>query len=903
MSVNPVETPWLRRLTRRSAPTAHLVAIHHAGGGTAAFRQWGALLAEDVELWAVVLPGREGRFSEPIAEDLGVVADQVANALTATVPSPYVLFGHSMGALIAYEVAHRLRDEHPPRHLIVAGSPAPHLVQDQKTAEDSEEEFRERLRSLNGTPDEVLRDVELMELLLPTIRADFELVDRYRWSGRSPLDVPVTALSGADDPGVSLSDLEAWAMHTTGRSQLKVVEGDHFFVNTAVEEVIELVSRALEKGKEPSGGRLDPRVFEPNLNAEEHAFADRVAQILDVQEAREYADAAGTPHTLDPRPLYRLLGRHGLLAPHWPTRFGGAGRTVVETSLVHEALVRRRLPDLAFVVTISYVGTLLQMAGSDRLLASYLPGLASGDLLACTLYSEPGVGSDLASLQTAAVPEPGGLRVSGRKVYSQVTDLADFAVVAVRIGPRGKNPYEGIALLWIPLDQPGIERRRVDQLGADPFTDVVLNGVHVPDDHVLADGASGWAMLNEALAIERTGYEAYLRAEQSLAVGPRPHSSHGGVDQLEALVRAAGAMAWRQVRDQAAGELDPGEAAASKWFSTELAAPLARRAYDRATNDGRDEAYQLMLEAPGMTLSAGTSEMMLATIASTPGALLTRRRAGAVGVQIRSVLDDLMPLAQSDEEGVLRPVKGADPEQVREAFVDAGLFELTLPVDTGGVGLPLTVGSGLAEELGSRQGDHDLLRSIVVAEWLAHWPQLGQIALLRRLCAGEVTVTGWRRHDDASVVVATSPDLAEHLVTVCPGALEDLQRRHWLRRASYACGSAAEALRLAHHHTRRRQQFGRALINNQYVSFSLAELSARLAAVRELVRHDTEFPLPDGAAAASAVCAQATDLALDAAEAALHFHGAAGLVRGSAVEGLYRHLLKTLADSDPLAAH
>jgi medium-chain acyl-[acyl-carrier-protein] hydrolase len=146
---------------------------------------------------------------------------------------PFAFFGHSMGAAVAYEAARRCAaDGRPPRHLFVSGRRAPQLPADWPVTYDlPDAEFVEYLRSLNGTPAEVFDHPELLELMLPLLRADFSVVETYRYLPGPALDCPVTAFGGAGDVEVGRAEVEAWAAQTTAAFAARVVPGDHFFLN------------------------------------------------------------------------------------------------------------------------------------------------------------------------------------------------------------------------------------------------------------------------------------------------------------------------------------------------------------------------------------------------------------------------------------------------------------------------------------------------------------------------------------------------------------------------------------------------------------------------------------------------------------------------------------------------
>jgi medium-chain acyl-[acyl-carrier-protein] hydrolase len=196
----------------------------------------------------VQLPGRGRLLKERPATRYDELLPALSSALAPHLDRPFAFFGHSMGATIAFELARRLRRERGllPAHLFASGSPAPQLPdRHPRTFDLPEPEFIEELRQLNGTPREVLEHPELMELMLPVLRADFELVQTYRYTDAPPLECPVTALGGEQDSLVPREDLEAWRALTSADFDLRMVPGDHFFLQTSQQAVLRVVSEVL----------------------------------------------------------------------------------------------------------------------------------------------------------------------------------------------------------------------------------------------------------------------------------------------------------------------------------------------------------------------------------------------------------------------------------------------------------------------------------------------------------------------------------------------------------------------------------------------------------------------------------------------------------------------------------
>ncbi|MFE0019904.1 thioesterase II family protein [Amycolatopsis sp. NPDC059021] len=220
-----------RRLAARPGATVRWVCFSHAGGTANAFRGWESHLPPTMELIAACYPGREHRSGTAVPADLGTLCDQLAAELRPWQDIPLVLFGHSMGALVGYEVARRLERSWAggPAHLFVAGQPAPsaHRRGDVRS-EGPEDRLLAELRGLGGIDEPVLEQRELRARALAVIRADLRLVEAYRPGPAPPLGCPVTAVRGSTDPEVTAEELGYWARHTRARFREHVVAGGHF---------------------------------------------------------------------------------------------------------------------------------------------------------------------------------------------------------------------------------------------------------------------------------------------------------------------------------------------------------------------------------------------------------------------------------------------------------------------------------------------------------------------------------------------------------------------------------------------------------------------------------------------------------------------------------------------------
>jgi medium-chain acyl-[acyl-carrier-protein] hydrolase len=205
-------------------------------------------LDHDLELWAVHLPGRESRLAEARFVDLRSLIEALRPALLPSLEVPFAFFGHSMGALIGFELARALRSEGDdcPAHLVVSAFRAPHLPDRHPPVHDRrDDELVARLRTLGGTPPEVLDEPALLEVVLPLLRADLRICETYRYEAGEPLPCSLTAFGGIDDREVNREELSGWQSHVRGTFALRIFPGGHFFLQTAQPLVLRVLARDL----------------------------------------------------------------------------------------------------------------------------------------------------------------------------------------------------------------------------------------------------------------------------------------------------------------------------------------------------------------------------------------------------------------------------------------------------------------------------------------------------------------------------------------------------------------------------------------------------------------------------------------------------------------------------------
>ena len=225
-----------------------LLCFPHAGGDANVYRAWRRELGANVTVLPVLLPGRGSRMAEPLMSDPEEIVSRVADEAMGLAGAPYAIFGHSMGALLAYGLAGEMarRGAPPPCLLFVSGRGAPHRQGPiEPFANLPTPQFRAYLAALGGTPGEVLENEELMALMEPILRVDLGMVERFPYTASRPVPCPIMALAGRSDPRSPLDQVAAWRDLSNGDFAMETFDGDHFFVQSRQAAVTQVLAQAL----------------------------------------------------------------------------------------------------------------------------------------------------------------------------------------------------------------------------------------------------------------------------------------------------------------------------------------------------------------------------------------------------------------------------------------------------------------------------------------------------------------------------------------------------------------------------------------------------------------------------------------------------------------------------------
>lgn len=248
---------WFRSYRPSPLGGPLLVCLPHAGGAASFFRRWALAAPDGLEVLSVQYPGREDRTMERPIDDLVVLAERIAGALGQVEGRPLALFGHSLGAVVGYEVTRRLEAlGRSVAWLIVSARGAPHATRSEGRHLLDDDALWREVRRLNGTDELVLESHELRGIVLPILRGDYRLVELYQPADTAPIATPIAAFVGDRDPGVSVRAIRAWAELTRARFELNVLPGDHFYLTPQRDRVLAAVQRLLVAGVPHAGEKV-----------------------------------------------------------------------------------------------------------------------------------------------------------------------------------------------------------------------------------------------------------------------------------------------------------------------------------------------------------------------------------------------------------------------------------------------------------------------------------------------------------------------------------------------------------------------------------------------------------------------------------------------------------------------
>jgi medium-chain acyl-[acyl-carrier-protein] hydrolase len=238
---------WIK-LSKGENDNFRVFCFPYSGGTAQVYRPLTNVLPDDVCVYAYELPGRGRRFGEEIPGTLSGIVEDAFSPIRGLIERPYAFFGHSLGGIIAFEMARHLRKQGKPlpRHLFVSGIRAPQVPKREAEAFSlPRQEFIEKIKELGGTPSEILENEEMLDIMIPVLRKDFQIYETYSYAHDLPMPVPITAFGGRRDNFVTEDDIRKWSEHTSSLFEMQMFAGDHFFILENMNNVAQLIARAI----------------------------------------------------------------------------------------------------------------------------------------------------------------------------------------------------------------------------------------------------------------------------------------------------------------------------------------------------------------------------------------------------------------------------------------------------------------------------------------------------------------------------------------------------------------------------------------------------------------------------------------------------------------------------------
>jgi alkylation response protein AidB-like acyl-CoA dehydrogenase len=358
------------------------------------------------------------------------------------------------------------------------------------------------------------------------------------------------------------------------------------------------------------------------------ALRNRLRDLISMHIAEDYLGAfTSDPADLDVAQRFcKTLADEGLLTLAWPTEYGGGGGSVWDQTVVREEMWAHHEPRGAQYMGLNWVGPAIMAFGTDAQKEQHLSAIAAGDVIWCQGFSEPEAGSDLASLRTRAVEDGDGYRITGQKIWTSYAGMAQWCVLAARVGPGER--HEGITMFLVPMDTPGITVRPIrSMLGPHHLNEVFFDEVWAGSDAVLGGIGEGWAVIRKALAHERVGIARYARCERLLsALGKElaphwddlPASLHTQWARALVQVRVARLLAYRTVHAQATGEFPDVVASSARIAVTQCDQAVAEVLFQAVEHEAVEAGARAPLHgavedhwryAQAATVASGTIEV------------------------------------------------------------------------------------------------------------------------------------------------------------------------------------------------------------------------------------------------------------------------------------------------------
>lgn len=859
------DTSGLVELSRPAGAERVLLFAHPVGGSLLAYqplvRRLGAFrcLGLEASLSTLVEGGQ--------AESIQDLARRYVDGFAGHCPQVDLVCGWSFGGALAWEIACLLTERGDrPKVVLLDSTWAVGEYQEWTPAEALRGFAHDALRS-SGRDGEFVADTqaevaELLHMDLDTFTERFEifahdrrLVGKWR---PTPGELDIVSVRAVE------SLTSDWRTVTSGSVHFENLPGDHYgLLGTAgnlaaIEQVIrdELPVAAPASDQQQDTGEA--------VRADEAGEADLQASLRKLVDTPHWRDLVIRSRRMEPDAIgdaYRELGRRGLLTPDWPSEFGGSGLPTRLAIELFEGFCSTGLPDLVYALTVQIVGNFVLKSGSDRLRRDLLPRISRGEEFATVLYSEPRAGSDLAALRTRAERQGEGYVLNGVKVFSIYSDLAGSALVAARTGQEG-HKYDGITLFVIDLTADGVTVENVETVQRERMCRVRLQDVEVESWRRLGEEGRGWALLDGALAIERTGIDHVVRAARWLKALREATAQPESLQHIEGQVECATTVARAATEVFLRPDVKATDTAVAKLYTSETCQQVGHEVLRRWSTLGnlsglddlvREELFSGLTESPGLTLSAGTSEMMLSTIAADLKEEYSRCCLGILHRFGPELVDTVLEVLEPVGAGVkAEPLFARSPERreaLAQTLADLGFDRIERPEDEGGLGLGLTVG-----------------------------------------CAIGLS-TGYLGYENA------------YRPCRCQGGCDAHECR--LRHAAYVLGLGLGLFRTAWEHAAGREQFGRRLLDFDALMFPLIRGYAKLNALGTRLHELAEHPADRDEGAVRRFERVEQDALVRVVRASMQVLGAQGITEWSVASRFYLRCAENigLLDHEGEVAH